>query len=257
MLRALLVDDEIAALRSLELLLKEFCTNVEVVGKARSVREAVDQIITLNPDIVFLDIEMPEGNGFELFDLAPNLEFHVIFVTAFNQYAVRAFKYSAIDYLLKPVDIDELISAVGKVNELIDQKVSPRENYSILFENIKGILPKKLVIPQGNTYSYIDLEKVLFIVISKEVTTFFMTDETEVSYPELKLNLPSLLKERGFHLASPDTLVNLAKVSKVDKFDKGRVVLENNRSIPFDVIRKEDFIEKLVCYNQEKETRGF
>jgi two-component system LytT family response regulator len=252
MLKAILVDDENAALRSLELLIGEYCKDVQVIGKAKSASEGLDLIAQLNPDIVFLDIEMPQGTGFELIEQSPEINFQVIFVTAFNHYAVKAFKYSAIDYILKPVDIDELIVAVEKVRELRKLKVNPRERYSVLFENIREVLPRKLVIPMGSTYSYIDLLDVLYVSKHKNEFTFSMLDGSTTVCRCETLDIPDVLTDRGFHYVSPNCLVNLNRVQKVDKAAKGRVILENGFALPLDSISKDEFIDKLLLFNQER-----
>lgn len=133
MLKAIIIDDELAALRTLELLLNSYCPDVHLVGKGQSVDDGIELINKHNPDLIFLDIEMPQANGFELLEKLPTLDFEVIFITAYNQFAVKAFKYSAIDYILKPIDIEELVKAVEKVTEIRKTKISPRERYKALF----------------------------------------------------------------------------------------------------------------------------
>jgi len=252
MLRVILVDNEIAALRSLELLLEKYCPEVEVLGTARSVKEGLDLVIKYSPDLVFLDIEMPANSGFELIEHSPEIDFQVIFVTAYNKYAVKAFKYSAVDYLLKPVEIDELQSAVKRAQEQKRLKVNPRERYSVLFENIREVLPRKLVFPEGNGYNYIDLNEVLFVDIKTGKYSFFIINGTTMDCPNNNINIEEILIERGFHPTSPTCMVNLNMVQKVDKAGKGKVILENGSSLPLDEVKKEDFIDKLLWFSQNK-----
>jgi two-component system LytT family response regulator len=252
MIRAILVDDEIAALRSLGLLLEKYCPEVEVLGTARSAKEGLDMVIKFNPDLVFLDIEMPAGSGFELIEQSPELDFQVIFVTAYNKYAVKAFKYSAVDYLLKPVEIDELETAVKRVLEQKRLKINPRERYSILFENIREVLPRKFVFPEGHGYSYIDLNEVLFVNKKTGKYSFFLLNGTTKDCPNVNINIEEILIERGFHPISSTCMVNLNTVQKVDKAGKGKVILENGYSLPLDEVKKEDFIDKLLWFSQNK-----
>lgn len=252
MLKAIIIDDEIAALRSLELLVEAYCPNVKVVAKGQSVKEGKELVEEHKPDILFLDIEMPHGNGFELLEQLPNFDFEVVFITAYNQYAIKAFKYSAIDYILKPIDIDELVKAVEKVSELRNSKVSPRERYSVLFQNIKEILPKKLVLFSDGEFKYIDLINVLYLNTEENVIRFVMHDGTQKECKNASANYKELVKEKGFVNLNNGNLVNLAKVSKVDKNGKGRIVLEGGLSLSLESIGKDLFIEKLVEFNNQK-----
>ena len=252
-LKAILVDDEIAAIRSLQFLLENYCKDVEVVGTARSAGEGIELATKFNPDIIFLDIEMPTGSGFELLEQLPGLDCQVIFVTAYNKYAVRAFKYSAVDYLLKPIDIEELENAIQRVVEQKSQKINPRERYSVLFENIREVLPRKLVFPEVNGYSYVDLQNVLYVDIDNFNFAFSLDDGTVKQCSCDALNISEILTERGFQSVSPSCMVNLNMVHKVDKSGNGSVILNNGLSLPLDKVKKDDFINKLLWFSQNRE----
>jgi two-component system LytT family response regulator len=253
MLKAIIVDDETAALRSIELLLQAYCPNVSLVAKGQSVKEGLELIKKHNPDIVFLDIEMPQGNGFELLEQAPDLNFEVIFITAYNQYAIKAFKYSAIDYILKPIDVDELVKAVDKVTEIRKSKVNPRERYAALFQNIKEIIPRKLVLPSKDGFIYIDLNSVTYVVEEKDHIKFFQQENSTTECPDVKLNIEEMLEEKGFLAIGNGMHVNLNKVVKIDKSGKGKIILEGGNSIEFATYNKEDFIDKLTAFNAKKQ----
>ena len=129
MLKAIIVDDEQNSRENLTFLLKEHCNGIEIIGTAGSVSEAITEISAKNPDIVFLDIEIGEGSGFDVLEKITGMRAEVIFITAFNQYAVKAFKFAAIDYLLKPVDIQELKDAVLRAEQRIDEnKISTKRS---------------------------------------------------------------------------------------------------------------------------------
>lgn len=252
MLKAIIIDDEVAALRSLELLIQSYCPNVNIVGKGQSVKEGLELVQTNKPDMVFLDIEMPHGNGFELLEKLPEIDFEVIFITAYNQYAIKAFKYSAIDYILKPIDIDELVKAVEKVTELRKSKVNTRDRYSALFQNIKEILPKKLVLFSEGEFKYIDLLNVMYLTIEGKNIRFEMDDGTFKDCKETSTNFIELLEEKGFVNLKNGLLVNLAKVNRVEKNAKGRVILNGGQSLSLELLGKEVFIEKLMGFNKQK-----
>lgn len=126
MIRVVIVDDEQDAINSIELIINEYCSNAEVVGTASSAVEGRDIILNQQPDLVFLDIEMPRGNGFDLLEMLPERNFEIVFITAYNNFAIKAFKYSAIDYILKPIDIEEFIEAVDKA----EKRVNASKNFS-------------------------------------------------------------------------------------------------------------------------------
>src|SRR5881396_333131 len=136
MIKAILVDDEVHCLDTLSILLKEYCSEVQILEKCSSAKAALEAIEKLKPSLVFLDIEMPAMNGFELLEQFDEIPFAVIFTTSYDQYAIKAIRFSALDYLLKPIDPKELIAAVHKVQA---QKTPPTaEQFRILLENIQG-----------------------------------------------------------------------------------------------------------------------
>lgn len=245
MLKALIIDDELAAQRSLELLIQSYCPTVSIVGKGQSVKEGLELIQRYNPDIVFLDIEMPQANGFELLEQLSELNFEVVFITAYNQYAVKAFKYSAIDYILKPIDIDELVKAVEKVSELRKKRLSPRERYATLFQNIEEILPRKLVIPQTNGFKYIDLTNVVILTTNADTHTFTLVDGTISECPIGCLDLEQTLVSKGFISLKNGVLINLNRVEKIDKRGNGSIIMEGDISVPLDQHNKDKLIEQL------------
>jgi len=142
MIKTVIVDDEIKSILLLKKLLAEYCTNVEVVGEAQSIAEGTRLIREKRPQLLFLDVELNEGTGFELLQQFDNPSFFIIFVTAHSNYAVRAFKFSATDYILKPVDADDLVKTVSKVNRLVRQDPSPQQDENDFFhvKTAKGIL---------------------------------------------------------------------------------------------------------------------
>lgn len=254
MLKAIIVDDEEAALNSLELLTQTYCPNVSIVAKGESVNEGLELIKKHNPDIVFLDIEMPHGNGFELIERSPNLNYEVIFITAYNQFAIKAFKYSAIDYILKPIDPDELVKAVQKVTEQREKQVSPRERYALLFDNIKDVLPRKLVLPSNKGINYVDLDNVIYTIIGNSIE-FYFTDNTYKKSENNIQNLKEILLEKGFINATSSCFINLNKVVKVDRNDNGKVIFDGGHTLELNSISKDDLIATLTAYNLHRDKK--
>lgn len=245
MLKVIIVDDEVASVRTLELLLNAYCPNITLVGTGQSVKEGISLISEHNPDIVFLDIEMPEANGFELLEQLPDLNFEVIFITAYNQYAIKAFKFSAIDYILKPIDIDELVKAVEKVSELRKAKVNPRERYKTLFQNIEHALPSKLVIPREKDFTYVDLANVLMHTKTVNGYLFTMVDGSETESPKYSFDIKSTLESKDFVEFEKDKFLNLHMVKALDKKGVGSLIMEGDVIIPLNNNNKERIIEQL------------
>lgn len=159
-LKAVLVDDELNARENLRYLLNDFCKQVDIVGEASNVDDAVNVIQKNQPDLVFLDIEMPEKNGFQLFNEFKEVNFQVVFITAYDHYAIKAFQVAAIDYLLKPIDIELLQKAVKKVEESLNFKKS-NDRIQLLKENKKKL--QKIAIPYKNDYVILNINAIICI----------------------------------------------------------------------------------------------
>jgi len=250
MLRALLVDDEIAALRSLELLLREYCPDVEIVATARSGNEAIDLVATHSPDLVFLDVEMPKGNGFDFLEQSPNLNFEVIFVTAYNQYAIKAFKYSAIDYVLKPIDIEELVAAVAKVKEQRASKVNSYSRYHALFDNLRELIPQKMVIPEGDSFSCINLNEVLSVSNLNDQFVFSLASGKELTIPSKSISIDAITDSISFVEICPHTWVNLGHIKRIERLGKGEAIMSTGMRIPLEGGAKELLIDRLTQYSR-------
>jgi two-component system LytT family response regulator len=217
MLKAIIVDDETASIRSLELLLKQFCQEVEVVGTAHTIDEALEHVIRLRPHLVFLDIEMPKGNGFDFLERTPNRNFEVVFITAYENYAVKAFRFSAIDYILKPIEIDELQRAIEKVKERLKNHVDSRKKYYALFENLKSILPNKLVVSTSRGYEYIDLKNVLYFEDAKGSTRAVFSSGEPLLVNNPIDYLEDILEKNYFFRINDNQLVNIANIRRVGR----------------------------------------
>jgi two-component system, LytTR family, response regulator len=249
MLRALLVDDEIASIRSLEILLSQFCKQVEVVGTARSVEDALSQVTKLKPDLVFLDIEMPTGTGFDFLERSSACNFEIIFITAHNNYAVKAFKYSAIDYILKPIEIDELVKAVEKVIEMKKTNFDSRNKYNALFDNIKEIIPQKLVVIVNDQYDYIDLREVLYFELIDSKISVHLDGGKTIKINDTFSSIEESLLDRDFYRIHQNYLVNTQKVKKISKTNSINLELINGLQLPLNPMKKDEFIVKLSEMN--------
>ncbi|HRD38758.1 MAG TPA: response regulator, partial [Bacteroidia bacterium] len=161
-IRAIIIDDEERAKTSLKLLLNEYCKNIDVVGLYSNVPEGVLAINKHKPKIVFLDIEMPEYNGFELFNFFREIDFEIIFVTAYNEFALKAFEFSAVDYLLKPVDIDKLKGAVKKASSKINS-IETLYKFELLKETFNSQQFNKIALPVSDGLSFINTDEITYL----------------------------------------------------------------------------------------------
>ncbi|MBQ9470802.1 MAG: response regulator [Bacteroidales bacterium] len=217
-LNALIVDDEPLAVKTLRLMVEKFIDDVRVVGEAHSVDEALAWTEGPTPiDVVFLDIEMPGGSGFALLEHLPQRSFEVVFVTAYETYAVRAFKHSALDYLLKPIDVDELRAAVARVAMRRSLNLDSRLRYNALFENIRAKLPQRLVVQVGQRSECVNLAEVLYLERAVAGTAVHRTDGGEMLIDNGLPELLDILDGKRFFRIGPDMAVNTAMVVQVGR----------------------------------------
>jgi two-component system LytT family response regulator len=247
MLKALIVDDEIASVRTLELLLSQFAKDVEVVDVARSASDALAKVDLIHPDIVFLDIEMPGGSGFDFLEQCNNRTFDVIFITAFEYYAVKAFKYSAIDYLLKPIEIEELESALTKVSNRRYSNFDGKNRYFALFENLKSILPSKLVVTIKNRSEYVDLKDIAYFQSNTNGSKVVKLNGEFIDIDNKLSNLEDILDSKFFARINDKQLVNLKLVKKIGRngkldMDKGLVLDVSNEYLGYLVEQLEELV---------------
>lgn len=239
-LKAIIVDDEERARNTLSTLIKEFCPNVAIEAKCENVLDAVEQIKKIQPDIVFLDIEMPEYNGFELFDFIEDVNFEVIFVTAYDQYALKAFEVSAIDYLLKPVEIELLQKAISKA----EKKRSPKEfkdQISILKSSYKSEDIKKIALPLLDGLTFVDIADIVVFSADGAYTNVVFKDRNKILVSKRLKFFEDLLENRPvFFRAHRSSLIN---VNFIQKYLKGKntIIMDNNLEISLARERKSEF----------------
>jgi two-component system LytT family response regulator len=244
MITALIVDDEAASRNGLAQLINEFITEVKVVGKADSARSAIEQINALNPDIVF--VEMPGKDGFDLIKETQPNDFEVIFITAHEQYALKAIKASAIDYLLKPINPDELKAAIKKV-------IAKRESGNKKLETfISHVSEKKhepqLAISTMEGLIFIKLANILYCRGDGAYTFFFLkTGEKIIASKNLK-EFEDILCDHGFYRTHKSYIIQLAEMKRYIKGDGGHVIMSNGETVDVAKRRKEGFIQALADY---------
>ncbi|MDO1500876.1 LytTR family DNA-binding domain-containing protein [Winogradskyella maritima] len=229
-LKTLIVDDEVNARENLRFLLDFYCKNVEVVAEASNVDEAVEAINKLQPQLVFLDIEMPKKNGFHLFETFREPDFQVIFVTAYDTYALKAFKVSALDYLLKPINTEALKSAISKAVRQVDIKLSLKKHLDILKENTKSI--ERIAIPYKSDYVILNLKDVSCIEANRMYSKLYVAERTSyLASKKLSYYEDLLADQSRFVRVHRSWLINLDHVETYSKREKC-LTLKYGRIVP-------------------------
>lgn len=238
MIKAIIVDDEVCFREMIELLLKDYFPNVHIVAQAESVPQAVQVIEAYNPDLVFLDIEIKCGTGFHVLQKLKTRDFKLIFITAFNDFAIQAIKFSAIDYILKPINEFEFKSGVERAVQEIERndKLSPLET---LFINHQEKQHKKLVLRTMQDIHVVNIDEIIRCEADNAYTTFFLTSGEKVLVSKGICNFTELLTGYGFVTPHQSHLVNLNYIKKLDKSDGGFLILKDNTEIPVSVRRKQ------------------
>lgn len=243
MINAVVIDDEEKSRKVLIRLINEVSDEIKIVGEAGSVNEGFDVINNLNPALVFLDIEMLDGTGFNLLEKFEAIKFDVIFTTAYDQYAIRAFKYSALDYLLKPINVDDLENALSRVKK--DETSS--KDKSALIENLLQNMamiskPKRLAVKGATTIDYIVINEIIYCTTDTYLTKFYMMNGDVVASVKTLKEYEELFEEELFFRVSKSHLINSNFVVSFKK-DSSIVRMSNNDDIEVTRRRKKEFIE--------------
>lgn len=248
MIRTLIVDDVVNSQNVLLQILEHHCPKVKVCGVASSVLEAQRLIIEEQPDLVLLDIEMPPNNGFELLEQFPNPTFEVIFTTAHDQYALRAIKFCALDYLLKPIDIQEFKVAIDKTTKQLQNK-TPRfnQNFNQLLENLKSPnhQENKIALPTLDGLVFVKVNTILRCEADGSYTKVHLTTKKTIMATRKIKEFEQLLTEHNFFRVHRSHLINLNHIEKYYKGTGGYVVLSDGSSVDVARRKKEEFLERL------------
>lgn len=240
MISAIIVDDEQHNIENLKTLLAKNCSKVIVVGEADNVNSANELINAVKADIVFLDIQMGEETGFDLLTRLPNRNFEVIFVTAYSEHGIRAIKFAALDYILKPVDVNELKAAVQKAEEKISQrKKNTQLDFLMEYVQKKESQPAKIALPQQNEIRYIDIANIVRCEANNTYTWFHLDDKEKILVSKPLKEYDELLGQYGFVRCHQTHLINPRFIKSLSKTDGGILLLQNGEKIPVSKSKKE------------------
>lgn len=244
--KAFIIDDEYHSRSFLQRMLEQYFPEVSIVGHAADVQAGLHGIKQYKPDIVFLDIQMKGETGFDLLNRLPKIEFALIFTTAYDQYAMKAFRFNAIDYLLKPIIPHELIEAVNKVKQSVAHAAS-KEQVSQLYSDIKtpGKVYDKIAIPTGDGFIIIPINEIVYCHANSNYTEFHLIDKKTILSSYTLKQYDEILTAQSFFRTHRSYLINLAHVKAYRKGEGGEIVMSNGHEVELSRAHKDEFLHLL------------
>jgi two-component system, LytTR family, response regulator len=244
MISAILIDDIEQARITLKRDLEEYVHDIEVIGEASGVIEGAKLLKRLKPDIVFLDIQMQDGSGFDLLDLLLEIPFKIIFITASDAHAIKAFRYAAIDYLLKPVDPDELIQALNRYKS---HKTNEQQKYNLLTESLKNQHKpsERLALHSHDKIHIVSIAEIVRCESSTNYTIFYFLDNKQLVVTKSLKEFEDLLSEHKFFRVHHSHLVNARFIREFVKTEGGHLIMQNGVLVPVSIRKKAEVIKML------------
>lgn len=245
MIKAIIIDDEIHCRKTLGMLLKEYCPDVQVTEECDEAASGLAAIQKLKPDLVFLDIEMPKMNGFEMLEKLPEINFEIIFTTSYDQYAIKAIRFSALDYLLKPVDREELQKAVQKVIQRLHHPL-PQQLEILLQKLHQPVSPiQKIALPTMEGLQMIAVDSIISCASDSNYTVFLLKNKQKLIVSRTLKEVEEMLEEYSFLRVHNSYLVSLNEIDKYVKGEGGYLVMTDGSAIDVSRSKKEALLNKL------------
>jgi two-component system, LytTR family, response regulator len=233
MIKGIIIDDEINSVELLEHLINDNCPDINIIAAETSPKKGIELIEKYRPDVVFLDIEMPDMSGFELLELLNHLSFHVIFITAYDNYAIKAFKYNTIDYLLKPIIVSELITAVDKLVAKAKNNNGTDISIQKLLETIRTTQSQgKLAINAINEIVYVDVNHIIRLESDSNYTHIILVGGKKIVSSKTLKEFEMVLNPSNFFRTHKTFIINLDHVQKYVKTDGGYIVTKDDFQVP-------------------------
>jgi len=239
-MKAIIIDDENKGRAMLRKLVENYCPQVEVCADAANIADGFTQIMEHRPDIVFLDVEMPGGNGFELLEKFDKILFEIIFTTAYENYALKAIKYHALDYLLKPIDIDELTQAVERVRQIIQTKPNAGRYEGLIDRNQR--ITGKISLPMKDSIVYINVCDIIRIESDAGYSTFYTVGNKNYTTSKNLKDYEDVLPAAEFFRIHKSHMINMKKVKKYIRVDGYYVEMEDGSLVEIARRKKDDFL---------------
>jgi two-component system LytT family response regulator len=244
MIKAIIIDDIQQARVTLKKDLEVYAKDVEVIGEANGVVEGAKLLKTMQPDVLFLDIQMQDGSGFDLLDILKDIPFKIIFITASDAHAIKAFRYAAIDYLLKPVDPDELTAALGKFRQ---QKLNENEKYKLLNDSLKNNqrVHERLALHTQDKIFIVNISDIIRCESNVNYTEFYFTNAQKLLVTRTLKDFEDLLGDQGFYRVHQSHLVNTKYIKEFIKTDGGYLLMNDGGNVPVSSRKRPEVIKML------------
>jgi two-component system LytT family response regulator len=246
MIKAIIIEDEKMSRETLRRMLEKYCPTVEVVAEADGYRKGLEQIRKYNPDVIFLDIQMPDGSGFRLLEEVDDIDFEIIFTTAFDQFAIKAIKYSALDYLLKPIIPQDLMDAVKKV-EKKRAELRKRKNLDIQMDSAHATdeSSQKIILSTAEMIHVINVDDIVRCESDNYYTYFFFTDGRKLLVSKTLKENEELLSNHNFIRPHKSHLVNVKYIKSFIRQEGGYIIMTDGSRIPVSRRKKDKIMETL------------
>jgi len=241
-MKTIIIDDEPHCVGYLQVLLQQHCPQLQVVATAGNGQEGLSIIRHFSPQLVFLDVEMPVMNGFRMLEELGEVPFQLIFTTAYDRYALRAFKFSALDYLLKPIDAQELKNAVNRSSK---SHLPQPQQFKLMEAHLyhaESALSNKIAIPNSDGFCFVSLDNIVTCEAESNYTKFHLTDGKNLLVSRTLGDVEETLKDKGFFRIHKQFLINLRHIDKYVKSDGGYVVMCNQQIVSIARSRRDDFV---------------
>jgi two-component system LytT family response regulator len=250
MIKAIIVDDEPHCCKTLSLLLSRYCPEVEVTGIYHNGVAALQAIKASTPDLIFLDVEMPRMNGFEMLEQLPSINFHLIFTTSYDQYALKAFRFSAVDYLLKPVDRGELQKAVQKVLKQTEKLVAEQIHILLQKANHPANAHNKIALPTMEGLQMIAIDTILYCESDDNYTRVILKNTKKIVVSRTLKEIEEMLEDHSFIRVHRSYLVNINEIEKYVRGEGGYLVMSDGGNIDVSRNKKEILLKRLLPYKE-------
>lgn len=248
----IIIDDEPKNVQLLQKMLEAHCPVVDVIATESDAKKAFALLEEKQPQLVFLDVEMPHLNGFDLLKKLEPVPFEVIFVTAFSHYAVEAFEHHATGYITKPINTEKLVAAVNTAAKRIEEKSVNKNLFTLLEQTTRSSAPDKIPLSTSNGLLFVKIADIMYCEGSGNYTHFFMHDDKKIVVSRQLGEYERLLPENNFTRLHDKYIINLAYIKEYIKGSGGEVLLENGKEIPVASRRKEDFLARFEKWIRRK-----
>lgn len=245
-IRAILIDDEAPNLENLRILLEKHCPQVEILGTAMNKASALEAIGLHKPNVLFLDVEMPGSNGFELLEaIGVDRDFEVIFVTAFHQYAIDAIRFSALDYLLKPIRVEDLVKAVEKLSQKQEENQRKEQMENMIANLKRDHQEKKIAITSADRIDFIKLSEIVYCQSDNNYTIFYLKNERKIIASQTLKTYERLLRDLDFFRVHQSYLINTQYIQSILRKEGGQLLMQNGATVPISRMKKDALMEIL------------